>query len=256
MKIKQGYKSSSMDAFQFLEMHKLEPLHDKYEPLVVFGCYNTDDLKVILEHHSIVVIQWEGLDSKKWKDLGVFKNSKIINVTPHPNIKAYFDQQGLSCSLIRWAINDTVNPQILGNKVYSYVNKNSPVYYGSKTLEQVKTKHPFLIADYTIPANEWRNGPRDEAYAQTFVGLQLCEYAGGGFGIVELGLRGISVVNNILKLPNCIPWNTVEDIENAIERESKNIGKVNKELAQAVYDSVLCSEKLECYDLGQLVIKK
>ena len=77
MKIKQGYKSSSMDAFQFLEMHKLEPLHDKYEPLVVFGCYNTDDLKVILEHHSIVVIQWEGLDSKKWRDLGVFKNSSV-----------------------------------------------------------------------------------------------------------------------------------------------------------------------------------
>jgi len=253
MKITQGYQSLSMSAFQFLEMHKLTPYQDITKPLVVFGCYSLKDIQVIRNHKSTVVIQWEGLDSKAHKDLTPFKAKNIINVSPLPNVVAFFKTKGITCFLIRWVINEPLHPQLLGDKIYSYVHKGNPKYYGSDTIAKLNTKYEILTGDYTLSTKEWKGEPREKVYSQTFVGLQLCNYAGGGFGIVELGLRGIKVITNVLSLPHTIPWNTVEDIENAINKEANRIGTINKDLAIEVYDAVMCSEKLKCYDLDQLL---
>lgn len=253
MKIYQGYKSKAMLSFEFMEIHKLKPYNDINAPLVVFGCYDDLDVAVISKHQSTVVIQWEGLDSKKHQDLSVFKKDNIINVSPHKNICAYFATKGLECQEIKWAINETVNPQKCGSQIYSYVNKNAKSYYGIDILMQVKTKYPFLITDYSIPQEEFRGTIRDSFYSKVFVGIQTCNYAGGGFGIVELGLRGIKVITNVLDLPHTIPFKTVKDIENAINKEAEKIGMVDTKLAQDVFNSVLCSEKIICYDLNQLL---
>ena len=53
-----------------------------------------------------------------------------------------------------------------------------------------------------------------------------------------MGLRGMKVVTNVFDLPNCIPWNSVEDIIQAIEEETKNIGTTNEKLARQVWDSL------------------
>ena len=253
MKIYQGYKSHSMQSFEFMEIHKLREYDDINSPLVVFGCYTVSDVLLIMEHQSTVVIQWEGLDSKKHKDLSIFKKDNIINVSPHKNICAYFATKGLECFEIKWAINEKVNSQKLGNKVYTYVNKNAQSYYRNDIIKQVKTNYPFLITDYTISQEQFRGDIRDSFYSQVFVGIQACEYAGGGFGIVELGLRGIKVITNVLDLPHTIPFKTIKDIEKSINKEAKKIGTIDNKLAQDVFDAVLCSERINCYNLQQLI---
>jgi len=251
MKITQGYQSKSLSAFEYAKMHKLRKYDDRQEPLVVFGCYSNEDIDIIKNHKSTVIIQWAGLDSKRCGHSPFIKARNIINVSPHPHIVSFFERIDVKCHFIKWAINETIHSQVLGDKVYSYVNKNNPVYYGSEVLKTIKTDYEILIADYTYPTSSF---PKDLIYSKAFLGLQLCNYTGGGFGIVDMGLRGIRVVTNVLKLPHTIPWSCTCDIEEVINAESCNIGKINKELAWAVYDSVLCTEKLECYDLDQLMI--
>jgi hypothetical protein len=252
MNITQGYKSKSLGAFRFLEMHQLRPYDDKKAPLVVFGCYSKDDIRVIQQHQYTVIIQWCGLDSKAHKDYSVFRANNIINVTPQKNIKEYLDTKGVRCSQIRWVIDDTLHSaQILGERIYAYVNKKNPAYYGSDVIKKLKTNYPIIIGDYSVPASQW---PKDEYYSQCFIGLQLSEYAGGGMSIVEMGLRGLRVVTNILDLPHTIPWKCTCDIEEAINAEARHIGLPNKGLAEKVYNSVLCAERIHGFDLDELII--
>lgn len=242
-----------MQSFEFMEIHKLRQYNNINEPLVVFGCYNTPDVTLIDNHKSTVIVQWEGLDCKKHKDLSVFRKPNVINVSPHKNIVTYFKTKELVCREIKWAIAEEMNPQKLGTKIYAYVHKNAKQYYGSDIIEQINTPHPFLITDYTIPQEMFRGKLRDKFYSQVFVGIQASKFAGGGFGIVELGLRGIKVITNILDLPHTISWETVEDIEKAINEEATKIGTINEELAQQVYDAVLTPTRIKCYDLKQLI---
>jgi len=253
MKIYQGYKSNVMLSFEFMQIHKLRPYDNINEPLVVFGCYTVSDVMLIMEHQSTVVIQWEGLDSKKHQNLSIFKKDNIINVSPHRNICAYFKTKGLECQEIKWAINETIAPQKLGEQIYTYIHKDAQLYYGSGIINQIKTKYSFLIGNYTIPQEQFRGAIRNSFYSKVFVGIQACDYAGGGMGIVELGLRGIKVITNILDLPHTISFKTLNDIEEAINKEAEKIGTVNSKLAQDVYDAVLCSEKIICYNLKQLI---
>lgn len=253
MKIYQGYKSKAMVSFEFMEIHKLEKYTDEYKPMVLFGCYTDDDIALINNHKSVVVIQWEGLDSKRWSNLSVFKKPNIINVSPHKVIVDYFARKDLKCQEIYFTSNETMSPQMLGSKVYAYVNKNNPIYYGQDVLNKLNVPYSLLVADYSIPQEKFRGEIRNSFYSQMFIGLMVGKYAGGGFSIVEMGLRGIKVVTNVLNLPHTIPWRNVLDVERAITEESEHIGTVNKGLAQQVYQAVICSEKLECYDLDQLI---
>jgi hypothetical protein len=242
-----------MQSFEFMEIHKLMQYTNPDKPLVVFGCYNERDVHIINRHKGTVVIQWEGLDSKRHADLSVFNKSNIINVSPLKNVVAYLKTKGLDCKEIKFSIAEALMPQKLGIKVYAYIHKNNPIYYGGNIIKQLNVPYPFLIADYTIPQEKFRGAIRDEFYSQAFVGIQASEFAGGGMGIVEMGLRGIKVITNILNLPHTIPWKTIEDIERAIHREAKLIGTTNEELAKQVYDAVLTPTRIKCYDLEQLI---
>lgn len=252
MKIYQGHQSKSLGAFQFMDMYKVVSYTNSREPLVVFGCYNDEDLEVVKNHNGIVFMQWWGLDSKMQKDYSVFTRKNVFNVTTLPNIVTFLNEKGVKCELLKYVVDDWAEPQIAGNKIYTYIHKKNPVYYGSEVLKQINTPYEVVIGDYTLPVEKWRGKPRDDAYSQAFVGMQLCNYAGGGYGIIELGLRGIPVITNVLDLPHCFHWKTVQDIEKLIKVLSHRIGKKDEATAKRVMASILFSEELECYDFEQL----
>jgi hypothetical protein len=52
MILKQGYLSSGVSNFDFLERHKLRRYDNPNEPLVMFGCYNTQDYNIVKNHKS------------------------------------------------------------------------------------------------------------------------------------------------------------------------------------------------------------
>jgi len=250
LKAYHGYESYSIRNFKFLERFHLKPYHDEYAPLVLFGCYRPKDREIVRNHKGILIIRWCGADSKR----AIFKelmNPDIIHVTPLPNVRRHLKNKGINCHQIKLVSREKNHSMILGNKVYAYINKNHPTYYGNEVIKKLNITQELLIGDYSIPQKDWYAGRCDEYYSQIFIGLALSEYAGGGGSIIEMGLRGIKVVTNVLDMPHTIPWETVDDIEQAIEKESKNIGKVNKKLAQQVYDSMV--HDLDCFDLGKLL---
>ena len=70
--------------------------------------------------------------------------------------------------------------------------------------------------------------------------------------ILEMGVRGIRVVTNVLSLPNCISWKTKEDIEQAIKDQAQYIGTTNTELVDQMYDELI--EIKGCFNLKSLII--
>lgn len=254
MNIKQGYASDSMKAFRFVEKHKLPHYNNIEEDMVVFGVYNDQDIEVIAKHKGRVIVQWEGLDCKRYGHLEMFKRMDIINVSPHFRIVDYFKTIGVKCHEVKWITDEKPKAQVLGDKVYAYVNKNAKEYYGGDIIENLRVKQHILIADYTVPMDVWKKGLNVVYYSQAFISLQLSKFAGGGNSIVELGLRGVKVITNILKIPHCVSWETSADIERIIKEESKKIGTVNEGLSQEVYSVLYDANSNEGYDIDKMLV--
>jgi len=251
IKAYQGYVSYSMKKFPFLKRFNLKSYYDKSAPLVVFGCYGSGNVNIILNHKGIVIIRWCGADSRK-KYVTKLIKPNIIHVAILPNIQRYLKSKGINCHQIKASTREKPYPMILKDKVYTYLNKNAPQYHGSEIVKRLNIKYKILIGDYSIPQKDWYAGRCNEYYSQAFIGLSLSNYAGGAGSIIEMGLRGIKVVTNLLDMPHTIPWKTIKDIEQSIEKESQNIGKINKKLADQVYNSM--NHDPDCFDLDKLLI--
>ena len=71
--------------------------------------------------------------------------------------------------------------------------------------------------------------------------------------IIEMGLRGIPVITNVLELPNTRPWNSIEDIEKIVQAESGKIGNINTAMANEVRSCLV--NGMDCFDFDKLLIK-
>jgi len=250
IKARQGYVSKPMLKFGFLQQYGLRKCTNSREPVVVFGCYKAPDLRFIQAHRGTIILYWCGNDS--WKaDLNRVNRPNIIHVTNIPAIQRYLQDKGLTIHLVRMAVREKPKPMIRGKKVYAYLHRGKPEYHGSKVVKQLNG-YPILIGDHSIPAREWYAGKADEFYGQSFVGLFLSAYAGGGTSIVEMGVRGIRCVTNVLSMPHTIPWTDVQSVQNAINEQAQYIGKKDTELAWAVYESMV---QVNCFDLDKLIIQ-
>ena len=262
-KIKYGHEANIMKKFKFMEQFGLSPMVNG-DPVVVFGCYNLDDVQLILSHKNTVVVVWMGEDSLFIKDnrkqkspsktiYKMLNKPNIIHTTWVPPIQRRLIKKGLDCKLLKITIKENAPVQPLGTQVYTYLQKKKPEYHGSKMVDSLNLKDRLLVGDYSISREDWYAGENDKMYSNVFIGLALSKYAGGLMSIVEMGVRGIPVVTNIIDLPHCIPWETKEDIEQAIEHAAKNIGKKNTALAKAVRAELAPING--CFDLEKLLIK-
>jgi len=245
----QGVVGRWVNHFGYMKWYNLREYHDDKAPVVVFGIYSLD---VIKSHKGIVIVHWCGNDARKQvKNYSLFHRSNIINVTPLPAVKRFLEARGVKCGLIRLVTDERAKPLKKGPKVYAYLNKNKPLYHGSAIVDQLK-EYPFVIGDFSVDPKLWNNGVKDKYYSQCYVGLFLSDYAGGGYGIAEIGLRGISVVTNVLDLPHCFPWKNIKDIKAVIDAESANIGTKEPELAQRVENCLIHSSELNGFELAKL----
>ncbi len=243
IKAYQGHMSGPMIKFQWLRSYKLTGYKHPQRPLVVFGCYKPEDRRLIAQHKAEVIIVWMGNDTRimNYRLKGELRDKKITHVTWLKPAQELLRNQGVDCHLIKIPIKERPRPEpvILGSKIYAYVQAGIPEYHGSDTIKELELEHPLLIGDHSIKQADWYNGESDKFYAQAFIGLGLSKYVGGAMSILEMGVRGIKVVTNVLDLPNCIPWKTNEDIENAIKEESKKIGQSSNGLVEEVYDRLV-----------------
>lgn len=235
MRITQAYISQSVADFSFYEKFGLEPYTDINEPAIFFGCYSDKDLLAILRHTGFKVIYWCGQDALDFKDWG-FVNG-LYHVTCLNKVYQLLSTVPMVYPpklLTQFNIIPPAEVKPLGDKIYAYLPMSHPRYHGIETLINLNSKYEIIIGDGSIPQNEWHEGKADEIYSQVFLGLVLSPFAGGGQSIIEMGIRGIKCVTNVLTLPNVINWNTLQDIENAIKAESKKIGREQHDLSELV----------------------
>ena len=144
---------------------------------------------------------------------------------------------GIECEKIPlWRNGFKMTPIKLGDKIYSYVPKVRRDYYGFNIIKSLNLGDSLLIGDLSVKSDVWRNGKSMEYYSQSFIGLSLSPFAGGGTSVIELGLCGIKSVNNITDFPNSLRWENLDDIKGHIDDERSNIGIINKELSEEVYE--------------------
>ena len=246
----QGIVSNPVKHFDYMGLYSLRRYTDNKDPVVVFGIYNLNILKT---HKGTVILHWCGNDARKQvKNYSLLKRSNVINVTPLPPVKKFLNDRGVDCRLIKLAIRERAKPLKKGTRVYAYLNHYKPKYHGSDIVRVLQKKYPFVIGDFTVPTAKWMAGECDRYYSQSYVGLFLSDYAGGGYGIVEMGLRGIPVVTNVLNLPHCFPWQKIADVKAVIDIESRNIGKKEPELAREVESCLVHSSELNGFELAKL----
>jgi len=254
MIIHQAYTSIPISKFKFRSLFGMDECGDINSPLLVFGMYRKEDVRMVLRHSRgrKTVIVWLGNDSTK-VDLSKVRSENIIHTTWLPRVKEYLKLNGdIDCILLKFPAHEKPNPMVLGPRVYAYLQKGKPKYHGSDTVLDLDMSYPLLVGDHSVPRQEWWNGIGDKWYRKSFIGLFLSEYTGGGCGIVEMGLRGRKVITNVLNLPHCIPWKTKEDVEAIIEREAEHIGIQDTYLAEEVYASLAKGKDLEHFDLERM----
>lgn len=240
MKINQAYVSKSVHDFPFLESYYLTGYIDSSRPCVFFGCYRREDIDAVLNHRSIAVIWWCGQDALDIKDWKIFNKPNIFHVTERKNVKQYMDWQLVNCELLPCSdMGLKGKPMKLGNKIFAYAPKSYPEYHRIDIINNLKEKgYDILIGDGSCRQSEWRAGKCDEYYSQCFIGLVLSPFAGGGATVIELGLRGIPCVTNVVDLPNVIHYKTEEGVERAINLNNINVGGKYIELAKTVSNAI------------------
>lgn len=239
----QGFITRSLSGFEYMRDSSLKPYSRKYDPVVVFGGDYKDSVEIIKNHRGTVIIRWMGADSRRVKDKSLYVRPNIINVTPLLNVRKMLLSKGINCHLIRLTTNKGATPLIKGNKIYTYIHHLDEPKYNAEMVRGLKTPYEIMVMRLKFSKKDWYAGECDKFYKQCFIGLALSSFAGGGQSIVEMGLRGIRVVTNVLNLPHCIPWKDVKDIEVAIEKESGKIGTSDLALAKKVESEMVLNEK-------------
>lgn len=232
--IKQAYVSESVADFPFREKFNLGSYSNINEPSIFFGMYRNEDIIAVKKHKGMKVIYWCGHDCL---DNSMESYSDCYHITPLPKVKKHFDRINKSCILIK-------PPPVAGNvlakgtSIYVYCPRGAQSYHRKDIIDSLEINYPMIIGEGIISQKNWPL-VSDDFYSKCFLGLVLNPHAGGGSTICELGVRGIRVVTNVFSLPHCIAWNKIEDIEMAIEIESKEIGKK---------DIILSNQVKECFD--------
>lgn len=238
MRITQAYVSDSVADFPFRKALDLTDYIDSGRPIVVFGVYSDRDMDVILAHKSKVVIVWCGQDAVDCIFYGRYQSLKnCIHVTWLPNVERVL-KSFLHIKLISPVfLGGNFWPATLGNKVFVYAPSSLPKYHGIDLVYRLIDKFQeidFYIGYGNINQREWLTAVGDNVYNKCFMGLCLSGFAGGGQTIIQMGLKGMTVVTNVLQLPNTKKWVSFEDICQIIESEMEKIGTTQTKLAESV----------------------
>lgn len=239
MKITQCYISESISDFPIRQKYNLDQYSDSLQPCVFFGMYRKEDLRTLLSHNGICIIRWSGQDALKFTDWDELRRPNVFHITPFPAISRILLLNGFDCKLIYPPKLDRIpNPLILGNSVYAYCPSSAKEYHGYSLIEKLSKSFDIIIGDGSISMDQWPS-VCDLYYSQCFAGIVLNNHAGGGASIVEMGLRGMNVLTNVLCLPHTNRWDTYEDIEFFLLRQKQiSSGKTNYELANQVYQTL------------------
>lgn len=244
MRIDQAYISKSVADFPFLEKLSLTPYIDSSRPALFIGCYYQEDLEAILQHQAKAVVLWCGQDSLDCIKMGwIHQLRHLEHVTWMTNVEKVLRNFLPHLKMVSpILLGGEFEPTVFRNKIFAYCPESFPDYHRKDLIDQLTDYYQdhfeFVIGNGNVSQELWLKRLGNIVYDDCFIGLCLSGFAGGGQTVLQLGLKGRMVVNNVINAPNSYEWSGLADIKQAIEREARMIGKEGIGLAKLVSATV------------------
>jgi hypothetical protein len=218
--------------------YDLQEYHDKVQPAIFYGFF-TAAPPVVANHRSIGVILWAGTDALRIVQLKkgvriprheivekVLRMQNVYHICRSECIRKDFEFCGLPYKFVRVspAYPGLFSPKPLGPCIYCYGHKFKPEKYGAdkvQKLREIFSDIEFLSKDLVNESVPYEK--MHLLYAQCFLGLRLTTHDGLPNSVLEMGLMGRRSVYNG-DIPGAIPYNSFDDIVNAIKEERKKVG--------------------------------
>ncbi len=208
----------------FMEHWDVEDYHDPDKPAFFAGMYSHSDLNALHRHKGFKVVWLTGTDRRHAKQVmsipnvvfcmdDLYKEWFIENVGRLP--ERYKE--------VRLPIKNynVHKPTVLGKNVYCYIGNNrGGGKFSEQTLMEIesKSRHPFIYGIRGHTMHELI----DKFYNESFINIKLNPFA-GTTSAYELAFMGRPSVSN-MSGDWYLKWETVDDIVETIENESKKIG--------------------------------
>lgn len=230
--IKQVKFSDSVKFFEqgFKERWELEDYTSVNEPCIFVGVYSQKDIDIIKQNRSKKIVFILGADIPNMLRLKGIENTTFAS--DKQNIIDLFKTNNMPVinKIIPLKSFDYFKPTKKGNKIYCYINNFQE---GNKRKHKLDLLQPainyfgeenFIFGTHGHTQKEVR-----EWYKNSFVNIQLNEYAGFTSAIEMANMGRKSISNN--PAPFCIPFTDSNSIIEIIKQEMNN-----KELDYSIKD--------------------
>jgi hypothetical protein len=241
----QAYISDSLSGLDFRKKYNLTEYVDSERPLIIFGMYNYEDLKIYKSHPSEVILVWQGMDARdlKWVDDIKWRKAKHYAISHW--IKQSLDNYGIESELLPISATiDDLKPCPRGECIYFYssdISEESANYYGEYMIEEIKRITALEVIRATHET--YSRTELIEVYKKCFINLRLTVYDGCPNTNLEMGLMGRRSVFNG-DIPHSIRWNNLHQICDDIIREYLNRDKDNRQIAADIKKFVNIPNKI------------
>ena len=203
-----------------------------YDKIVVFGCYNINDLNFIKKHaNKEITLIWGGSDCNNLQGNIEFmsyllKAKNIRHVAISDTIKDKLHDYNLNCFLkVHFRLLNYFDYKNIAdihkctNSVYIYTSLDkirAKEIYGSNIYMEVIAKMPHI--NFIIAYGQYTQEEIIAVYHKCFLGLRLTVFDGNANTVQELGMLGINCVHNG-EFPNSLSWSNVAEVCNWITEE-------------------------------------
>ncbi len=247
MRVRQGYIRKSMDKIfpMFMRRFNLRPASKGDQPMVVFGCYTEADFNLMVMHDAPIIMVWLGSDFALFGQRALWNDMDIYHVAIGRWMEQDLQERGLRykrVNLIGSSLVDSLQPEPLGNAVYTYLHEKRPEYYGASLVAELQKRLEgeieFIIHLGLIKPQK----QMPDVYRKCFAGLRLVEHDGGSEAVIEMGLMGRRTVHNG-DTPASLRWKTVDDIVRILRSQRKLSGSVDAALSQQVRNHIQMTDE-------------
>ena len=242
----QAYLSPALNDFKkdFLKKWNLVEYYDNYLPLVFFGMYGPDDVKVFMSHKGPKVVIWGG------NDMHAYQLNLVKDYINKGNTYTFAPPGEFSDTLNKFNIKHKVcyipnkdysifKPTPLGENIYIYMGRPynlRPEYF--KYNEIVNPLIQVFGEDRVIWVKESTTLPMEELikkyYNDCFVFIKPHERGGATtmYDLAHMGRKTIGKGES--SLPHFIEYSNLDNLLELIMEESKYIGKVREDVADSL----------------------
>lgn len=251
------------------KIYNLSDYTEKKNPLLVFGVYNFNDLKVIKEHESQIYILWGGTDADNRVERSRFFVQNIKNL---PNVLHFAISENMFQRLREYNVpSEKINIMLIdlnlfhpiekyGSCIYIYngYSKGNEWIYGKNVYTEVINKLPQFKFIFSNELNGLPNEKMSDIYKKCFIGLRLTTNDGVACTVQEFIRMNIPIIHNG-EYKSSIKWKNSNDIVDTILSIYESFNKERKIILSenSISDQISNSISSQIYKYDpNLIIKK